>query len=211
MKSKLFSRRGILVNGALAGVGVAGAVAVEAITSHPVFATMDRDNNDAEILNNALFYEHQAIWAYGFAAGKLTNTDVGKAVLAVALRNQKDHMAHRDLLAEAVRSLGGNPVGAESSYDLSSYLNKGEGNIDSDVNIAKLALALETDAAIAYTQEAAKLKTPALITAGASIGTTESAHAAAIRATFKALGVDLEIVPAAFVNAENRNSWVLTV
>jgi rubrerythrin len=211
MKSKLFSRRGILVNGAMAGVGVAGAVAVEAIASHPVFATMDRDNNDAEILNNALFYEHQAIWAYGFAAGKLTNTDVGKAVLAVALSNQKDHMAHRDLLTEAVKSLGGNPVGAESSYDLSSYLNKGEGNIDSDVNIAKLALALETDAAIAYTQEAAKLKTPALITAGASIGTTESAHAAAIRATFKGLGVDLEIVPAAFVNAENRNSWVLTV
>jgi rubrerythrin len=212
MKSKLFSRRGILVNSALAGVGIAGAVAVETITSRPVFATMDRDkNNDAEILNNALFYEHQAIWAYSFAAGKLTNTDIGKAVLAVALRNQKDHMAHRDLLAEAVRSLGGNPVGAESSYDLSSYLNKGEGNIDSDVNIAKLALALETDAAIAYTQEAAKLKTPALITAGASIGTTESAHAAAIRATFKALGQDLEIVPAAFVNAENRNSWVLTV
>jgi rubrerythrin len=211
MKSKLFSRRGILVNGAMAGVGIAGAVAVETITSHPVFATMDRDNNDAEILNNALFYEHQAIWAYGFAAGKLTNTDVGKAVLAVALSNQKDHMAHRDLLTEAVRSLGGNPVSAESSYDLSSYLNKGEGNIDSDVNIAKLALALETDAAIAYTQEAAKLKNPALITAGASIGTTESAHAAAIRATFKALGVDLEVVPAAFVNAENRSSWVLTV
>ncbi|NJK47014.1 ferritin-like domain-containing protein [Candidatus Gracilibacteria bacterium] len=211
MKSKLFSRRGILVNSAMAGVGIAGAVAVETITSHPVFATMDRDNNDAEILNNALFYEHQAIWAYGFAAGKLTNTDVGKAVLAVALSNQKDHMAHRDLLTEAVRSLGGNPVSAESSYDLSSYLNKGEGNIDSDVNIAKLALALETDAAIAYTQEAAKLKNPALITAGASIGTTESAHAAAIRATFKALGVDLEVVPAAFVNAENRSSWVLTV
>jgi hypothetical protein len=114
-------------------------------------------------------------------------------------------------LAEAVRSLGGNPVAAESSYDLSSYISRGEGNIDSDVNIAKLALALETDAAIAYTQEAAKLKTPALITAGASIGTAESAHAAAIRATFKALGVDLEIVPAAFVNADNRSSWVLTV
>jgi rubrerythrin len=67
--------------------------------------------------------------------------------------------------------------------------NIGEGNVDSDVNIAKLALALETDAAIAYTQEAAKLKNPKLISVGASIGATESAHAAAIRATFKALGV----------------------
>lgn len=79
------------------------------------------------------------------------------------------------------------------------------------MNIAKLALALETDAAIAYTLEAAKLKTPALITAGASIGTAEAAHAAAIRATFKALGMNLEIVPTAFVSNDNRKSWVLTV
>jgi rubrerythrin len=208
-RSNSFSRRGILVNGALAGVGVASAIGLQAL---PSFATsMGDQDNDAKILNTALYYEHQAIWAYNFAAGKLTNTDVGKAVLAVAVRNRNDHMQHRDLLTEAVRSLGGNPVAAESSYDLSSYISRGEGNIDSDVNIAKLALALETDAAIAYTQEAAKLKTPALITAGASIGTAESAHAAAIRATFKALGVDLEIVPAAFVNADNRSSWVLTV
>ncbi|MEH2424220.1 MAG: ferritin-like domain-containing protein [Nostoc sp.] len=53
------------------------------------------------------------------------------------------------------------------------------------MNIAKLALALETDAAIAYTQKIAKLKTPKLITVGASIGSTKAAHAAAIRATFK--------------------------
>lgn len=212
MNNMHFSRRNILAKGALAGVGIAGAVGLEAIASRPSFATSDRVmQNDAKILNTALYYEHQAIWAYDFAAGKLSETEVGKAVLALALRNQKDHMAHRDVLAEAVKGLGGTPVGAESSYDLSSYLDRGEGNVDSDVNIAKLALALETDAAIAYTQEAAKLKTPALITAGASIGTTESAHAAAIRATFKSLGVDLEIVPAAFVNADNRGNWVLTV
>jgi rubrerythrin len=212
MNNLHFSRRNILVKGALTGIGVAGAVGLEAIASRPTWATSDRAmQNDAKILNNALFYEHQAIWAYSFAAGKLSDTKVGKAVLALALRNQKDHIVHRDVLAEAVKSLGETPVAAESNYDISSYLDRGEGNVDSDVNIAKLALALETDAAIAYTQEAAKLKTPALITAGASIGTTESAHAAAIRATFKALGVDLEIVPAAFVNADNRNSWVLTV
>lgn len=212
MNNMYFSRRNILAKGALAGVGIAGAVGLEAIASRPSFATSDKAmQNDAKILNTALYYEHQAIWAYSFAAGKLSDTEVGKAVLALALRNQKDHMAHRDVLADAVKSLGGTPVGAESNYDLSFYLDRGEGNVDSDVNIAKLALALETDAAIAYTQEAAKLKTPALITAGASIGTTESAHAAAIRATFKALGVNLEIVPAAFVNADNRSNWVLKV
>jgi hypothetical protein len=62
-----------------------------------------------------------------------------------------------------------------------------------------------------YTQELSKLKTPALITAGASIGSTESVHAAVIRAALKSLSVPLETVPAAFVSAENRNRWVLVV
>jgi hypothetical protein len=70
---------------------------------------------------------------------------------------------------------------------------------------------LETDAAIAYTTEIARLKTPGLITAGASIGTTESAHATAIRAAFMALGVDINSVPASFVSAETRGRWILKV
>ena len=146
-----------------------------------------------------------------FAAGKLTNTQVGKAVLAVATSNLNDHQQHRALLQSAVLKLGGTPVKAEAKYDLSSYINKGEGNIDTDVNIAKLALALETDAAIAYTIEAAKLKTPALITAGASIGTNEAAHATLIRSAFRSLGVDIPIVPASFFNADTRSAWILKV
>lgn len=208
-RSNNLSRRGILAAGAVAGV--AGALGFPVITQRASAASSEDKKIDIDILNNALYYEHQAIWAYNFAASKLTNTDVGKAVLALALRNQADHMKHRDALTTAVQSLGGMPVKAESGYDVSSYLDKGEGNLDSDVNIAKLALALETDAAIAYTTEVARLKTPALITAGASIGSTESAHAAAIRATFKSLGVGIEIVPSAFISAENRSSWVLTV
>ena len=207
--SKIVSRRGILVTGAIAGV--AGALGIPALAQRATAASDGDKKNDIDILNNALFYEHQAIWAYDFAAGKLTSTDVGKAVLALALRNQADHKKHRDTLAAAITSLGGTPVKAESSYDVSSYIKNKEGNIDSDVNIAKLALALETDAAIAYISEVAKLKTPALISAGASIGSTESAHAAAIRATFKSLGVNIEIVPSSFVSADNRGAWVLTV
>ncbi|TWH44173.1 ferritin-like domain-containing protein [Dulcicalothrix desertica] len=203
------SRRGVVVSGVIAGA--ATALGLPLIGESAEALTTSAKRNDLKILNNALYYEHQAIWAYSFAAGKLTNTDVGKAVLALALRNQADHKKHRDALATAVSSLGGNPVKAESSYDVSSYIKKGEGNIDSDVNIAKLALALEVDAAIAYTLEAAKLKTPKLVTVGASIGSTESAHAAAIRATFRALGVGIEIVPAAFVSVETRNAWVLKV
>lgn len=208
-RSNIVSRRGILVTGAIAGV--AGALGIPALAQRATAASDGDKKNDIDILNNALFYEHQAIWAYDFAAGKLTSTDVGKAVLTLALRNQADHKKHRDTLAAAITSLGGTPVKAESSYDVSSYIKNKEGNIDSDVNIAKLALALETDAAIAYISEVAKLKTPALISAGASIGSTESAHAAAIRATFKSLGVNIEIVPSSFVSADNRGAWVLTV
>ena len=204
------SRRDVLVTGGMAGVagGIVSALGLPMFTGRADAAS---SGGDIKILNNALFYEHQAIWAYSFAAGKLSNTDVGKAVLAIALANQSDHKQHRELLTSAIKSLGGIPVKAETSYDVSSYIKNGEGNVDNDVNIAKLALALETDAAIAYTQEVAKLKTPALITAGASIGSTESAHATAIRAAFVSLGVKIPVVPAAFVNADNRKAWVLKV
>jgi rubrerythrin len=207
------SRRNMLATGAVAGLAAAfaiPAVADIAAAATPT-STAQAKKNDITVLNNGLYYEHQAIWAYNFAAGKLTNTAVGKAVLAVASANLTDHQAHRDILKRSIVSLGGTPVKAEASYDLSSYINKGEGNIDSDVNIAKLALALETDAAIAYTFEASKLKTPALITAGASIGTNEAAHATAIRAAFKSLGVDLAIVPAAFFNPSTRSAWILKI
>ncbi|MEH1902302.1 MAG: DUF4439 domain-containing protein [Nostoc sp.] len=207
--SKNSSRRELIVSGAVGGI--ATALGLPLIAEKADARTTTSGRNDIKILNNALYYEHQAIWAYSAAAGKLTSTEVGKAVLALALRNQADHKNHRDALAATIASLGGTPLKTQSSYDLSSYIKNGEGNLDSDVNIAKLALGLETDAAIAYTQEIAKLKTPKLITVGASIGSTEAAHAAAIRATFKALGVNLEIVPASFVSLENRQAWVLKV
>ncbi|MBF2072246.1 MAG: ferritin-like domain-containing protein [Synechococcales cyanobacterium C42_A2020_086] len=209
-RSQTFSRRGILIGGTVAGLS--SAIGLSALTPRASQASPAADQAaDAAILNNALFYEHQAIWAYQFAATKLSDTEVGRAVLALARRNMADHMAHRDALAAAVRSLGATPVMAESSYDVSSYLQRGEGNLDSDVNIAKLALALETDAAIAYTSEVSQLKNPALISAGASIGSNESAHATAIRAAFVSLGVEIDYVPASFVSADTRSEWVLKV
>jgi rubrerythrin len=208
-RSKVLSRRGILVGGTIAGLS--SAIGLSALSAGSSQALGMAASGDAEVLNQALFYEHQAIWAYQFAAGKLSNSNVGQAVLAVAQGNLRDHMAHRDKLTEVVKSLGATPAVAASSYDLSSYIQRGEGNIDSDVNIAKLALALETDAAIAYATEIAKLKTPALITAGASIGSDEAAHATAIRAAFVSLGVSIPIVPASFVSADSRSQWVLKV
>jgi rubrerythrin len=224
-RSSTISRRGLVGGGAIAEVS--SALGFSALTaragqvmsgnhqmgdSYIIGNSMNSNPaGDAVILNRALYYEHQAIWAYSVAAGKLSDTNVGKAVKALALKNQADHKAHRDTLAAAVRNLGAMPVAAAQSYGLSSYIQKGEGNLDSDVNIAKLALALETDAAIAYTTEISHLQNPSLITAGASIGSTEASHATAIRAAFISLGINLDYVPASFVSADTRNLWVLKV
>jgi rubrerythrin len=214
--SKQLSRRGVLAGGVIAGLS--GALGLSALNAQPLLAlpgtkkgANHNATSDIKILNTALYYENQAIWAYGVAASKLSDTAVGKAVLALGLANQADHKTHRDTLASVIKSLGGMPVMAEAQYDLSSYIQRGEGNLDSDVNIAKLALALEVDAAIAYGIEASKLKTPQLVTAGASIATVESAHATAIRAAFISLGVDIKTVPAAFMNADTRTQWILKV
>jgi rubrerythrin len=180
------------------------------MTSFDSISATDKQN-DFEILNHALYAEHQGIWAYEFAAGRLSDTDVGKAVLALALENLADHKLHRAALISAIRNLSGTPIHPEASYDLSSYLNRGEGNLDSDVNIAKLALALETDAAIAYITETAKLKIPALVMELAGIGSVESIHAARIRAAFNSLGVEMPVVPSAVMSAENREQWILKV
>ncbi|WOD41238.1 ferritin-like domain-containing protein [Nodosilinea sp. E11] len=204
------SRRRVMVGGAIAGL--AGTLGFSALTKVAQASSHGSDAaNDVEILNGALYYEHQAIWAYGAAAGGLSDTDVGQAVLAIALANQADHKVHRDLLSQVIADLGGTPVMAEASYDLSDYLERGDGGLDSDVNIAKLALALETDAAIAYASEVAQLKTPELITAGATIAAAEAAHATTIRAAFIALGVEIDYVPAPFVSADTRDQWVLKV
>lgn len=208
--SRSASRRELIKAGLFGAMGIAASTAVvPAVMAQPKGDVV----NDIKVLNKALFYEHQAIWAYGFAAGKLSDSNVGKAVLAIALANQSDHKAHRDLLASVVKQLGGTPVTAKMEYlkTVTPYIERGEGNLDSDVNIAKLALALEVDAAIAYGREVATLKNPDLITAGASIGSTEASHATVIRAAFQSLGVSLNVVPAAFVSKDTRNDWILKV
>src|SRR5262249_24117371 len=138
-----YTRRDLLKNGMAAGVTAASATVLfgksaSAVTNKPI-----NKESDIAILNAALDLEHQGIWAYGTAAPKLSNSEVGKTIITLALRNQADHKAHRDVLASAVKKLGGTPVSAKSSYDLSAYMNAGEGNLDTDANIAKLALALE--------------------------------------------------------------------
>jgi rubrerythrin len=197
------SRRALLLSGLLAGVGSAWG-----LTSAPSAA---QTNADLAILNAAIDLEQQAIWAYTTAAGKLSSTDVGKIVLSVASKNLEHHKQHRDLLAGAVKQLGGTPAPAKDRYDLSTYIDAKEGNLDSDANIAKLALALEFDAALAYNDAFAQLSNKDLVMAASTIGPNEVAHATAIRAVFNSLDPKILTVPSPFVSADTREMWVLKV
>jgi hypothetical protein len=167
--------------------------------------------HDVEVLNRSLLFENQGVWAYDFAATKLSQTNVGKAVLALARENQADHKEHQELLISAIHDLGGMPVQAEKQYDLSEYLKKREGDIDSDINLAKLALAIETDAAVGYVGDTMDLKSRSLMALTAGIANVEAIHAARIRTAFNALGVKMPIVPASVINKSTRDSWVLKV
>jgi hypothetical protein len=167
--------------------------------------------NDIQILNRALFFENRGVWAYNFAAGKLSTSEVGKTVLELGLQNRADHEKHQEMLRNAIRELGGAPVQIEKNYDLSAYIGKGEGNVDSDVNIAKLALALEIGAAVGYVSDTTKLKSPYMIELEAGIACIEAIHAARIRAAFNALGIKIPVVPSALISTSDRDSWVINV
>ncbi len=167
--------------------------------------------NDIQILNRALFFENRGVWAYGFAAGKLSTSEVGKAVLELGLQNRADHEKHQDMLRSAITEAGGTPVQMENTYDLSAYITKGQGNVDSDVNIATLALALEIGAAVGYVSDTAKLKSPYMIELEAGIACIEAIHAARIRAAFNALGIKIPVVPSALISTSDRDTWVIKV
>jgi ferritin-like protein len=167
--------------------------------------------NDIQTLNRALSFENRAVWAYNFAAGKLSTSEVGKTVLELGLQNRADHEKHQEMIGNAIRELGGTPVQMEKNYDLSSYINKGRGNIDSDVNIAKLALALEIGAAVGYVSDTTKLKSPYMIEMEAGIACVEAIHAARIRVAFNALGIKIPVVPSALITMSDRDAWIIRV
>lgn len=197
------TRRNLLVSGMMAGMG--GFLGLS------VSPTMAQEKGDVDILNGAIDQENQAIWAYTVAAPKLTTTDVGKKVLSVATQNLKDHEQHRTALADAVKSLGGTAPAPKDTYDLSFYIDGKEGGLDSDANIAKLALALEYDAALAYISAFSLLSKPELIAAAGTIGPNEVAHVTAIRAVFHSLDPSIKMVPSAFVSSDTRSDWILKV
>jgi len=167
--------------------------------------------HDLEILNRALFFEHRGVWTYRFAAEKLSSSEVGKTVAKLGSQNRTDHEKHQNLLGDAIRDLGGTPLKMEREYDLSALIGRGDGNVDSDVNIAKLALALEVGAAVGYVSDSTKLKSPYLIELEAGIACVEAIHAARIRDAFNDLVIQIPVVPNPVMNTSSRSDWIIKV
>jgi hypothetical protein len=167
--------------------------------------------SDIQTLNQALFFEHRAVWAYRAAGGKLSASEVGRAVRTIADENRADHEKHQTLLRKAVEGLGGAAIPMEQGYDLSSYIQKGYGNLDNDVNIAKLALAMEIGAAAGYVTDSTHLKSPAMIELEAGIACVEAMHVARIRIAFNELGIVVPVVANPVLNASSRTDWIMKV
>jgi len=168
-------------------------------------------HDDIQTLNRALFFEHRAVWAYRAAGGKLSASEVGRAVRTIGDENRADHEKHQALLKTAIEGLSGAPIPPEESYDLSSFVKKGYGNLDNDVNIAKLALAMEVGAAAGYVTDATHLKSPAMIELEAGIACVEAIHVARIRVAFNELGIDIPVVANPVLNAGSRTDWLIKV
>jgi hypothetical protein len=167
--------------------------------------------SDIQTLNRALFFEHRAVWAYRAAGGKLSASEVGRAVRTIADENRADHEKHQALLRNAIEGLGGSGIAPEEGYDVSSYIKSGYGNLDNDVNIAKLALAMEIDAAAGYVTDSTQLKSPPMIELGAGIACVEAMHVARIRIAFNELGIAIPVVANPVVKASSRTDWIMKV
>lgn len=188
--------------------GVAGSWSLNMISPNIGFA---QTQHDLAILNGSLELEDQAIWAYTVASGKLSNQSLGKTILAMLMINLNDHQHHRELLSKMIHSLGATPVSAQDRYDLSAYIEAGEGNFESDLNIAKLALSLEYDLALAYINGLSQLSRPELAKTVGAIGQTKSAHMAAIRSILHTQDPSVKVIPSAIVSADTRDQWILQV
>ena len=130
--------------------------------------------NDVQILNTALGLEWEAIAAYqvGAQSGLLQ-----PPVLAVAVAFQGDHKEHAEVLANAVRRLGGTPVQAKAVADYRFPTQ----DLRTQADVLRFAAGLEKAAASAYLGAVPMFGNRELAKASASILGVEAQHWALLR------------------------------
>jgi hypothetical protein len=192
MSFLLLGREGVITS-RRSFLGVSGtalsATAVALLAGRDALAAGDKaanPANDVSILNSALAAELEAIAAYGVGAGSGL---LQGPVLALATTFQGHHKQHADVLAGAVKRLGGKPAEAKAKYTFPVETLKTQNDV------LRFAASLEKGAVSAYLGAVPSFKDRELSKAAASILGDEAMHWAVLR---QAVGD--EPVPAAFVS-----------
>lgn len=149
-------------------VGGGAALAISPALAAPA----RRLPSDVALLNVALELEHTAIYAYGLAAGSGL---LSPGVLGVGGLFKGSHEVHRTALTTAIHDLGGFPITAKPSYDLSAF------DLATEADVLRLALFLELKAARAYREALSQFRHRRLQEAAARILGDEVSHATVLR------------------------------
>ena len=144
-------------------------------------------DEDVRILNTALGAELEAVAAYqvGAESGLL-----GPVAKTIALQFQGHHKEHADVLAGAVRKLGGKAVEPRAKY--SFPLEK----LKAEADVLRFAASLERGAVSAYLNAVPVFNDKALAKAAASILGDEAMHWAVFRQVLS----EQPVVPSAFMS-----------
>ncbi len=145
------------------------------------------DHGDIAVLNPALTLEYQAITAYQVGA---ESNLLQKPVLAVAVKYQRHHRAHTDILSATVKKPGGTPVGTLAANGYGFPVEK----LKNQANVLRFAAGLEHGAALAYLGGVPAFHNRALAKTAAGILGDETMHWSAL---LNAMGE--YPVPAAFM------------
>ena len=141
------SRRQFLIGSATTTLS---AAAVALLAGRPTLAAAKGETrgaaaSDAGTLNTALALEHEGINAYTLGA---QSNLLQKPVLALAVKFQDDHKAHRDRLIKVIRTLGATPVQEKSLAEYAKALEVDK--LKSQTDVLNFAAGLENEAVNAY-------------------------------------------------------------
>jgi rubrerythrin len=172
MSTKTLSRRNLLVT---SGQTLSAAGLMTLVGSSAAYGLRVSDNpeQDVQLLNAAIALEHEGIAAYTIAAGSGL---LSPEIVDIGVRFRGHHREHRDALARAVTTLGGQPVEAESDAHYADVLNLG--SLANQEDVLRLALGLERGAANAYLGLIPSLSTAEQHQLAAQMAGDEAYHAA---------------------------------
>jgi rubrerythrin len=161
------------------GIGIGGAVV--AASSIPLLWSVRNafaaGGSDADLLAKAITLERIAVLAYGQAIdSKLLTPQFAR----VARQFRAHEQAHADVLATALKDLGGTPPPDPEVKDIDSVV-KGIGDLKSQADVANFAIELELAAVAAYHDAQSRFIDAKLLQTGASIMANEAQHLVVLR------------------------------